>query len=163
MFSLNSFKLNLGWSYTSLYPTNATLTFSSGLAILTESMISDRVSLDLLIHCDIDPVQSRSRQRSRTLGALKEADLPFCLLVVLLTARLGAGVLFFDKVFELNRNVNKDDFYLVLESFKTEAAFATFLSTLAFVLFVVSFFIAFDLPGVVFFADNVFFALAILT
>ena len=108
-------------------------------------------------------MQSRSRQRSRTLGALEEADLPFYLLVVLLTARLGAGVLFFDKLFELNRNVKKHDFYLVLESFKTEAVFATFLSTLAFVLFVVSFFIAFDLTGNVFFDDNVFFALAILT
>jgi hypothetical protein len=126
-------------------------------------MISDRVSLDLLIHCDIDPVQSRSRQRSRTLGAPEEADLPFYLLVVLLTARLGAGVLFFNKVFELNRNVYKDDIYFVLESFKTVAAFATFLSALAFVLFVVSFFIAFDLTGAVLFADNVFFALAILT
>ena len=48
------------------------------------------------------------------MGALEEADLPFCLLVFLLTARLGAGVLFFDKLFELNRNVNKDDFYSVL-------------------------------------------------
>ena len=62
-------------------------------------MISERVFLDLLIHCDIDPVQSRNRQRSRTLGALEKADLPNCLLVVLLAAKLDAGVLFFDKLF----------------------------------------------------------------